>query len=147
MSRQLDRLFSKINFDGPIRPGMEDCCWEWTAATAKGYGRFSVDGRLEQAHRVMYVRVHGPIPEGLHLDHLCTNRRCVRPSHLEIVTNRENVLRGESFCAANAGKSHCPAGHSYDGANVYLAPNGHRKCRTCQRDHDRRRRRRTKVAR
>jgi predicted DNA-binding transcriptional regulator AlpA len=70
-------------------------CWEWTAfKDRKGYGRFRVDDRTMQAHRVAYELLVGPIPEGLHLDHLCRNTSCVNPDHLEPVDLAENVRRG-----------------------------------------------------
>lgn len=74
----------------------------------------------------------GPIPEGLVIDHLCRNRGCVNPDHLEAVTQRENILRGEGLAAANARKTHCPKGHPYSGENLYVVPSsGRRQCRIC----------------
>lgn len=69
-------------------------CWIWQRATAGGYGYVRVQGVLHPAHRVFYERQHGRIPEGLHIDHLCRNRRCVNPDHLEPVTCAQNVRRG-----------------------------------------------------
>lgn len=123
-------------------------CWEWTAGKTKaGYGKFRVgsqtDGtrRLAEAHRWAYEHSVGPIPEGLELDHLCRNRACVNPAHLEPVTRRVNCLRGEGAVADNARKTHCPKGHAYVGDNVL--PHGKdgtaRKCRECRKAYDRQR--------
>jgi hypothetical protein len=69
-------------------------CWEWTGRTDQGYGRVSIGGRQLRAHRVVYERLVGRVPDGLVLDHLCRNRGCVNPDHLEPVTNEENIRRG-----------------------------------------------------
>ena len=107
-------------------------CWTWTGATdgSGRYGSFSVNGKLERAHRVAYRIAIGPVPEGLVLDHLCKVTLCVNPRHLEPVTQRENVMRGDSLQAANARKTHCPRGHAYD----MTMPNGGRTCRACFRE-------------
>ncbi len=118
-----------------------DGCWEWTASVRRdGYGQFRLDGRVVSAHRVSYGLFVGPIPEGLTLDHLCRNRLCVRPDHLEPVTLCENILRGESLPAQNARKTQCPQGHAYDEANTRIGRHGWRVCRTCHRDRERERR-------
>lgn len=129
----------------------ENGCVMWTAGTNRvGYGIFHVgtfyDNRKVYAHRWAYEHAVGPIPEGLHLDHLCRDTLCVNPEHLEPVTPRENVLRGVGATAINARKSHCPKGHPYSGNNLYVGPGGNRKCRECGRIRDaaRRPRRRTK---
>ena len=78
-------------------------CWPWKGTiNAKGYGVVKFKGRQYRAHRVVYELVNGPISEGLVLDHRCSNRRCCNPSHLEPVTDRENILRGESFSGRRA---------------------------------------------
>lgn len=116
-----------------------DTCWLWTAATRRGYGAFGVNGRMMGAHRLAYELMVGPIPVGMQLDHLCRVRHCVRPEHLEPVTAKENIQRGQtgpSRGRQQRAKTHCPHGHPYDEENtrIYL---GHRHCRACQRVHNR----------
>lgn len=120
-------------------------CIEWTASTnGVGYGMFFVDwdgGRNFKmlAHRWYYEYARGPIPEGLHLDHLCRNPICVNPDHLEAVTQRENTLRGIGVAAQHAAKTECVNGHPFTGENLILRSNGvWRDCRECHRAKDRR---------
>jgi hypothetical protein len=108
-----------------------DGCWEWTAARHNGHGFFNVGGRTTTAHRVSYEQIVGPIPDGLQLDHLCRNRGCVNPMHLEPVTCGENLARGETINAINAAKTHCPQGHPYSGENLKITPQGFRECKEC----------------
>ena len=112
----------------------EGGCWLWTGTTfSTGYGALWVDGGQKLAHRLSYEMNVGPIPGGRQLDHLCRVRACVNPEHLEPVTIRENLMRGETNAAANAAKTHCPYGHPYDEVNTYVNPSGHRVCRECSR--------------
>lgn len=100
-----------------------------------GYGRQRRGGKLDGAHRFAYIDAHGPIPDGFVIDHLCGNPPCVNPEHLEAVTQRQNLLRGNTIAAANAQKTHCPQGHPYDEANTSVSKSdGSRKCRACARD-------------
>ena len=129
-----DRFWVKVSV------GAHDECWPWHAVLDRdGYGKFYLAGsRTVLAHRVAYERLLGPIPEGLVIDHLCRNRRCQNPLHMEPVTMAENKRRGESFSIKNAKKTHCPQGHPYDGINTYIHPStGYRHCRECKRVRDR----------
>lgn len=128
-----------------------DGCWLWTGRPNQrsGYAEFSAGGdRLHvKAHRWAYEYFVGPIPDGLQLDHLCRVRHCVNPDHLEAVTQRENIMRGESFAARNAQKTRCYRGHPLDGENLYIQPsNGGRFCRACVANNTKRRRARMRAA-
>jgi len=108
-------------------------CWEWQGGVShNGYGYIKCDGRQQRTHRVAWELVNGPIPDGLQIDHLCRNRRCCNPAHLEPVTCRENLMRGETLAAVNVATTHCPAGHPYDESNTRHTSSG-RICRECAR--------------
>lgn len=105
-------------------------CWLWTASkTLRGYGQFAIAGRNRGAHLWAYEFCVGDVKKGLELDHLCRVRHCVNPDHLEAVTHRENVRRGD-LGKINAIKTRCPRGHEYNGKNTYHAKTG-RVCRIC----------------
>lgn len=119
-------------------------CWVWNGKPDKnGYGRFGRQG----AHLYAYKRACGDPPPGMQVDHLCTNRRCVRPGHLKAVTHRENVLRSQAPPAKNARKTHCHWGHPFDDLNTRRLKDGRRMCRACARRHQHALRRRRKAAR
>lgn len=117
-------------------------CWLWRGAVDNnGYGRFRLNGKTVYAHRLAYkLSVHS-IETDMTLDHLCRNRQCVNPDHLEQVTNKENILRGQAPSAKAARRTTCLNGHVYDDANTYWRKNGQRVCRVCHRDEMRRTRR------
>lgn len=116
------RFWAKV-----VRGGAADC-WPWTAAIDRGYGRFSVThGLIWYAHRFAYALTTGDVPDDKVLDHLCRNRGCCNPAHLEPVEIAENVCRG-----GNSIKTHCPAGHPYSEGNTLVDADGWRQCRTCR---------------
>ena len=115
-------------------------CWLWTASrTPDGYGKLKVAGRWGRAHRVAYEQLVGPIPDGLQIDHLCRVRHCVNPAHMEPVTCRENLMRGDTVTARNAAKTHCPQGHPLEAGNLGLSElrRGKRACLICSRERTR----------
>ena len=143
----IDRFVEKTRID-------ESGCIVWTGGlNGVGYGQFYVGRKsLDQtgkgyAHRWAYETFVGPIPEGMHIDHLCRTRACVNPDHLEPVTIRENLLRGDGPSAQHSKKTHCPKGHEYAGDNLYVSPKGMRFCRRCGRDQAQRKRDRLKAER
>lgn len=124
------RFFAKVDAEGD--------CWQWTACVGPdGYARFLGT----KAHRWAWIHLVGPIPERLELDHLCRNRSCVNPDHLEPVTGYVNIHRSFSPPARNARKTHCPKGHPYAGDNlrVYARPGGtpSRYCNSCLKENAR----------
>lgn len=133
----MDTLTRFLTHIDKNQPDFKDLgpCWKWTKATQQGYGIFTGPKRKQyKAHRFAYLSLVGPIPEGLQLDHLCRNRDCVNPDHLEPVTGKINKLRGKTVNQANSLKTHCPNGHPYNEINTYFSHEGKRSCRVCQRN-------------
>lgn len=130
----------------------DDGCWEWQGwLTPEGYGYIGLDGRTVPVHRYSYELLVRPIAEGLTIDHLCRNRRCVNPNHLEPVTERVNTLRGTSPSARYAARTHCARGHEYTAENTKIRRGknggaGSRICRACARLYHIRRRQRVTEA-
>lgn len=128
-----ERFWQKVRVAGP------DDCWEWLGhIDRRGYGSCyfpnSHPRKNGVAHRYLYEVLlgKGPLPEHMSIDHLCQNKRCVNPAHLEVVTMRENILRGNGKAANNARKTHCPNGHPYNLLNTYFRDGGRRRnCRIC----------------
>jgi hypothetical protein len=122
----MERFMSKVN-------KLPSGCWLWHGPVNRcGYGKFTVQRVTMAAHRFAYHNLVGPIPPELTIDHLCRNRDCVNPKHLEPVSMRENLLRGDTLQAANARKTHCVNGHEFTKQNTRLE-SGWRQCRECKR--------------
>lgn len=121
-----DRFWLKVSLQ-------QHGCWEWQAGlyNATGYGQFWLNGKGELAHRIAYTLINGLIPEGLAIDHLCRNRRCCNPAHLEAVTDKTNILRGVSPSANNHRKTHCRKGHAFSPSNTIINAQNRRLCKTC----------------
>lgn len=118
----LKRLMQRVRFD------YQSGCWNWTGAMGgSGYGGYLLHNKTFPAHRITYTMISGDIPDGLTLDHLCRNRACVNPLHLEPVTNYENIIRGNSLSAQNSRKTKCNMGHPLP---AYKQGQG-RDCRPC----------------
>jgi hypothetical protein len=113
-------------------------CWEWTGSlTYQGYGQFTIERKNVRTHRLAYELAGGELDETLVLDHLCRNRACCNPAHLEQVDQRTNTLRGVGPSAAFAHRNHCSAGHEYTEQNTRRVGT-YRFCRTCDREKARR---------
>lgn len=124
-------------FDLSFIPEPNSGCWIWMRGiSSTGYGAFCIDGKTYGAHRISYELYKGAIPIRKQLDHLCRVRSCVNPDHLEIVTRKENLRRGESFSGLNYKKTHCIHGHKFSRENTifYTKKNGgiSRLCRKCR---------------
>ncbi len=134
MKSPVERFWSKVR--------KTQFCWFWLGKPTKipksrkssgGYGRIKINGENVYAHRFSYLLLIGPIPTNKQMDHLCRNRMCVNPLHLEVVDARTNILRGFGTAAKNARKIYCPRGHTLTGRNLakYQLRIGKRSCRLC----------------
>jgi len=138
-----ERFWRNVDKCGPLVAEIPELgpCWLWTAAkNGNGYGAFSPGGGVTAlAHRWIYERENGQIDSSLHLDHLCRRPACIRPSHLDPVPCRTNLMRSPIAPAAiNAGKTHCNYGHEFTPENTRVYEDGHRECKACRRERTRR---------
>lgn len=120
------RFWSQVSVHSPGR------CWPWRGAMKEnGYGTFGyAEGDMRYAHRVAYELFHGLIAEGMVIDHLCRNRDCVNPDHLDQVPQSLNLLRGDNRWHKKH-RTTCRAGHQFTAENTYLNSEG-RRCLTCR---------------
>jgi hypothetical protein len=136
----LERLMERIRVDG-------NGCWIYVAGkNSNGYGviyESGHNGKQRLTHRVTYVRLIGPIPSGLSLDHLCRVRSCCNPAHLEPVPHQVNVNRGNSPSMVSRRTGACVNGHSRNDENTYIDKLGKAHCRRCDRDRKREKRLKT----
>lgn len=132
---------SEVEF---VRVNRETGCWEWARAITRstGYGTLRIRGKNHSAHRWVYENLVGPVPRELTLDHLCRNRACVRPAHLEVVTMKENIRRGSSPNIVASRTGVCRNGHR----SWQRARNGRNFCRPCRDEYMREYRRRAVSA-
>ncbi|MGR3504897.1 MAG: HNH endonuclease signature motif containing protein [Paracoccaceae bacterium] len=122
-------------------------CWEWPSTISpNGYGKRIVNGKQKLIHRLTYASIFGEIEQKMHCDHLCRNKKCCNPWHIEVVTARENILRGVGASAINFKKKKCKHGHKLSSKNTYVN-NGWRTCRTCKNERMRRYRREKRSSR
>lgn len=126
------RFFSHVE-------AIKNGCWNWVGAMKfNGYGNFSIRKnkvrKSYSAHRWAYINLVGDIPQGLAVDHLCRNRKCVNPSHMELVTLKENLLRGIGFSGENARKTHCKKGHPLVAVPLSRKTSAQRHCPICERE-------------
>lgn len=138
---RMPRVAAEERFDSFVPRLPRSRCWPWLGyVRPNGYGRFMVAaGKPVYAHRFAWERIHGKIPKPLVIDHLCRNRACVNPAHLEVVTQRENLLRSPlTTSSRNAARKRCNSGHKFDGVST----EGFRKCNRCRRERRQRERQR-----
>lgn len=137
MSNEIDNYEINQRFKKKIREDKVSGCWHWIGAQkGNGYGNSWLNGRNQPAHRVIYQLIKGEIPDGMDLDHLCRNRICVNPNHLEPVTRSVNLSRGlsgENLASIARSMTHCKRGHEFTEENTRLY-RGKRCCRACARD-------------
>lgn len=132
----IERFYGFVNPEGPQSALVADRCWVWTGKSwdANGYALFGIKaGHTVRAARWIYEQEVGPIPPGLTIHHRCEIRACVRSSHLEPLSQRDNNLASDTLARRNSLKTHCPQEHEYTPENTRHTKQGRRVCITCDR--------------
>jgi hypothetical protein len=109
---------------------MNDCIESKKGITTNGYSRIRINGKKIQSHRWVWELLNGPIAEDMVVDHMCSNRKCILPSHLRVVTQQENIMAGKHNID---NRSHCNQGHPFNKENIMVRKNGKRECAECNR--------------
>ena len=121
-------------FNASYTPEPNTGCWLWLGTIQRGYGHIHFAGKKRRAHRVSYELARGPIPDGLVLDHLCCEKSCVNPDHLEATTDAVNIQRAPNHSSKQlAARTHCKHGHAFTPENTCVKSDGARSCITCRR--------------
>lgn len=145
--RKLKRVKPRNEFWTGVLRGDPNDCWPWLRGRiTAGYGIAHLNGAQTTAHRVAWILTHGPVDDGIEIDHLChtekctagrecPHRRCCNPSHLKPVTQAQNKAAGRMYRPPTRAlrATHCPQGHEYTQENTRVASHGGRNCRTCER--------------
>jgi len=126
----IERFMAKVD-------KQENGCWLWTGAKDRGgYGEFHIlingQKKMEIAHRFSYEHFVAKLQGKQVIDHLCRNRGCVNPQHLEAVSTHENIMRGIGLASINSSKTHCKNGHEFTAENTYFRKGAGRQCRMCR---------------
>lgn len=128
----MGRPFNSVEKLLQTRVNKTETCWNWTGCVANnGYSKLRIQNKHTSAHRIFYKWFKGEIEDGLQIDHLCRNKLCVNPGHLEAVTPKINILRSEGVGAKNSRRNSCIRNHPLSGENLYMTPDGRRECKVC----------------
>ena len=109
---------------------MNDCIESKKGITTNGYSRIRINGKQIQAHRWVWELLSGPIDEGMVIDHMCSNRKCILPSHLRVISQQQNIMAGKHNID---NRNHCNQGHPFTKENIMIRKSGKRECAECNR--------------
>ncbi len=127
------KSFMEVVLERTVRD--KNNCWNWTGSKTGGYGNIQWGGKPLRAHRLSYLDFYGELDETLVIDHICKNTACVNPTHLEQVTQTENILRGNAPSSKNKTKTHCKFGHTLNKDNIRYEGTS-RRCLVCKKKYN-----------